>query len=212
MSLTQIEKEIIINSKNIKWQTPLIIACKNGHLEIVEELINNNALLNIKDIKGYNALFHAVNKGHISVIKYLIKTNIDINSLNNNAHNILYFASSLLIEESIQLEILEILLDSNIKNLINIPCFNNWTPIMIGANNGRLLICKKLLEFNADVNMIHGGGNNAFLIAIQENNIDIVNLMKPYCNDIGQKDNIGNNVLHYACNHNNIDFIKDLLK
>ena len=63
--------EILLNAnanpnicENKKNKSPLMIACQNGNVEIVQTFIHNEVDLNLKDIDGKTALEWAVEKGH----------------------------------------------------------------------------------------------------------------------------------------------------
>ncbi len=71
-----------ISYVNLNKQNAFMIACKNGHLDIVK-MYNDNWLkrnANIRDIDRRNALTLAVIGGHTEVVEYLAnKTEVDIN-------------------------------------------------------------------------------------------------------------------------------------
>ena len=50
---------------------PLHYACKDGHLTIVEYLIDKGAQIEVVDEENYTPLHYACAKGHLDVIKYL---------------------------------------------------------------------------------------------------------------------------------------------
>lgn len=53
--------------------TPLIMAAANGHFDIVEYLIENEAKILAKDKYRRNALVLAVMNGHVKITSYLLK-------------------------------------------------------------------------------------------------------------------------------------------
>ena len=68
--------------------TPLIAASAQGHIKIVELLIENNADINATDNNEYNALWYALKNNHLEVAKLLIKKGILINEKILNESNI----------------------------------------------------------------------------------------------------------------------------
>ena len=57
------------------------VAAKNGHKDVVEPLLKNNANNNIKDFGGNSPLHHAVGNDYIDVAKIFQKkeASVDIN-------------------------------------------------------------------------------------------------------------------------------------
>ena len=60
-----------------------IIACENGHFEIVEYLLGQKANVNTKDAHDYTPLHFAVMANSLDIVKLLLKTKIEINALND---------------------------------------------------------------------------------------------------------------------------------
>ena len=62
------------------FETPLMKAAKQGHLEVVKLLIENKADFNYKNFRGENALFLACESGHFEIVKFLIEIGSSVNS------------------------------------------------------------------------------------------------------------------------------------
>jgi Txe/YoeB family toxin of toxin-antitoxin system len=71
----------IVNMRNEKGDTFLIIASNNGNLQAVRALIEYGADLSLEDAKGNNALIIAAEKGHLDVVDELLFRKVNINSL-----------------------------------------------------------------------------------------------------------------------------------
>ena len=54
-------------------QTPLHFAAENGHLSVVEYLVNQKADMNAKDKYNWTPLHYASQNDHLSVVEYLKK-------------------------------------------------------------------------------------------------------------------------------------------
>ena len=59
--------------------TPLDIASREGHLSVVEYLINHGAAVNKADKYGYTPLHVASARGHLSIVEYLINHGAAVN-------------------------------------------------------------------------------------------------------------------------------------
>jgi len=65
--------------------TPLNLAADNGHLSVVEYLVNQTADINSKNYTSFSYNLHlAANNGHLSVVEYLVNQNADINTIGYN--------------------------------------------------------------------------------------------------------------------------------
>ena len=60
------------------------VAAQEGHLNIVEYLVNQKADINAKDKDKWTPLHCAAEKGHLSVVEYLVNQKADINAKNND--------------------------------------------------------------------------------------------------------------------------------
>ena len=61
--------------------TPLHRAAANGHLSVVEYLVNQEADINAKDRYEKTPLHLASSNGHLSVVEYLVNQEADINAI-----------------------------------------------------------------------------------------------------------------------------------
>ena len=67
------------NGENNKGFTPLMCACLNGHLKVVEFLLEKNANTTLRNDLGETALLLATNTEHLNIVRRLL----DINKRNN---------------------------------------------------------------------------------------------------------------------------------
>jgi len=63
--------------------TLLHLASDNGHLSVVEYLVNQKADINAKTIDSWTSLHFAAENGHLSVVEYLVNQRADINAKDN---------------------------------------------------------------------------------------------------------------------------------
>ena len=80
------ENDLITNNDplNPKCLYPLHFAAENGHLNVVEYLLNQKADINAKDSDDSTPLHRASENGHLSVVEYLVNQNADINAKDNS--------------------------------------------------------------------------------------------------------------------------------
>ncbi len=65
------------NKKDACGNTPLCIACKNGHRDVVVHLLSNGAWVHFTDDKGKPPIFYAILNGCFEIFEYLIKKGAD---------------------------------------------------------------------------------------------------------------------------------------
>lgn len=64
----------LLDSRNNDGQTPLHLACQEGHLDVVRILISYGASLQLRDNEGRTPLDSAA--GHEHVLEYLASLNV----------------------------------------------------------------------------------------------------------------------------------------
>lgn len=74
----------LINQRDVDRYTPLFVAAKAGHLEVVKFLFNKGAHINIQGKFGSTPLFWAVQNSHLDVAKWLLQCGADTNLKCNN--------------------------------------------------------------------------------------------------------------------------------
>ncbi|XP_067391664.1 CARD- and ANK-domain containing inflammasome adapter protein-like [Emydura macquarii macquarii] len=91
--LEKVLKENDINAVNTSNETRLHIAAANGHVAIIEYLINKGAKLDVKDKKGRTPLHRAAEKGQDDAVKVLLKAGAYIYGLDKEAKSPLHLAA-----------------------------------------------------------------------------------------------------------------------
>uniref|UniRef100_A0A8C8SU28 Ankyrin repeat protein n=1 Tax=Pelusios castaneus TaxID=367368 RepID=A0A8C8SU28_9SAUR len=90
--LEKVLKENDINAVNSSNETLLHIAAANGHVAIIEYLINKGAKLEVKDKKGRTPLHRAAEKGQDDAVKVLLQAGAYIYGLDKDAKTPLHLA------------------------------------------------------------------------------------------------------------------------
>uniref|UniRef100_A0A803VZU1 Ankyrin repeat and sterile alpha motif domain containing 1A n=1 Tax=Ficedula albicollis TaxID=59894 RepID=A0A803VZU1_FICAL len=127
---------------------PLHHAALNGHKDVVEVLLRNDALTNVADCKGCYPLHLAAWKGDADIVKLLIHqgpSHTKVNEQNNDNETALHCAAQHGHTEVVKV-LLEELTDPTMRN-------NKFeTPLDLAALYGRLEVVKMLL--NAHPNLL----------------------------------------------------------
>ena len=62
--------------------TPLIIACSEGYLKVVNKLIAAGAKIDDQNANGWTPLIYAAYFGHLAVVQLLLEHNAKVNETN----------------------------------------------------------------------------------------------------------------------------------
>ena len=78
-----IDTEANVDVQDKQRRTALMLASKNGHLDIVKTLVNAGAALNLQGNEGgyggNTALMYACRHGHLEVVKILVNAGTNLN-------------------------------------------------------------------------------------------------------------------------------------
>lgn len=74
--------------------TALIVASREGAIDVVRDLLANRVNLNLRNNDGNNALWFACFQNNISLIRLLINAGIDLDNQNDNGVTVLMYAAS----------------------------------------------------------------------------------------------------------------------
>ncbi|KAF6018926.1 FEM1C [Bugula neritina] len=137
-----------------KGATPLVMATKNGHYEVVQFLIEHcgadvelvgSVTFDGETIDGAPPLWCAAAAGHLDIVKFLIQHNANVNNTTVTNSTPLRAACF-----DGHFEIVKYLVERNAD--IEIANRHGHTCLMISCYKGHLDIVKYLLDTGADVN------------------------------------------------------------
>jgi ankyrin repeat protein len=180
----------LVKQRNQNYETPLILAAKYGHLEIVRLLISRRADINAQDKNGWAPL-HYTSWSNSDVAKYLISKGADINLRSTVGESPLFEYINMGNQEMAEFLITQGA-DINIKNN------RGETPLHRAAGEGNKKMVDLLLSRDADVNAITHYNFTPLHIAAVFGHKETVESLIGYGARLNIKSNDGGTPLHFA--------------
>lgn len=84
-----------VHVRNEDRQTPLLLAVRRGHKDMVRLLLDHGADIEVSDKDGYTALLLAVQHGHKELVRLLLKREAEIEATDEQGQTALIIAASL---------------------------------------------------------------------------------------------------------------------
>ena len=193
------------NGRDKDGFTPLGVATKKGHLDVVKELIARGADINAKASNGYTALFYAARNGDLDIVKELIAKGADVNAKDKYGVTIL-ISTVYKRRLAIVKELVTHGADVNAKNK------SGKTALYQAADNEDLDIMKVLMDSGARVNKKYFMVNNLLHTLAAKGRWDIIILLSTRGMDINGKTLAGSTVLYVAVRNGKLDIVKKLIK
>ncbi len=226
MKLTKrlIEKGAKVNQvDNLKNNILMYSVQKDNNLDLTKYLVTTGINLNQKNTLGKNALLISGENKAIKTLNFLISCGMDVNATNNDGETLLFLATRwnnenftrYLLEKDINVSILSNkgyrasqYADGDLAEIIE----NYWTDTLISAlHDGDFNLFKKAYELGADYTYKDKELNNIYLIAVMNNNIDIVSYLLGRGFRINYTNYAGNSALHIAIYNGNTNIGKLLI-
>uniref|UniRef100_A0A3Q0QSR1 Ankyrin repeat and sterile alpha motif domain containing 1A n=1 Tax=Amphilophus citrinellus TaxID=61819 RepID=A0A3Q0QSR1_AMPCI len=205
-SLLSIWRGPNVNCVDSTGYTPLHHAALNGHSEVVEVLLRNEALTNIADNKGCYPLHLAAWKGDEHIVKLLIHqgpSHPKLNEQNNDNETPLHCAAQYGHSRVVRL-LLEELTDPTMRN-------NKFeTPLDLAALYGRLAVVKLLLSAHPNLLSCNTKKHTPLHLASRNGHLPVVEVLLDAGMDINYETEKGS-ALHEAALFGKTDVVQKLL-
>ncbi|XP_016112962.1 ankyrin repeat and SAM domain-containing protein 1A-like [Sinocyclocheilus grahami] len=195
-----------VNCVDSTGYTPLHHAALNGHSEVVEVLLRNEALTNIADNKGCYPLHLAAWKGDQRIVKLLIHqgpSHPKLNEQNNDNETPLHCAAQYGHTQVVQL-LLEELTDPTMRN-------NKFeTPLDLAALYGRLEVVKLLLSAHPNLLSSNTKKHTPLHLASRNGHLAVVEVLLAAGVDLNYQTEKGS-ALHEAALFGKTEVVQKLL-
>ena len=207
--LEQVEEDIDVQEQTY-GQTPLMYACRKGHIEVVNELLKLGASINLVSALGRTALLEAIAQDHEDIVSALLEQNkLDLNAINLKDHN----RSALMTAANLgHFSIVARLLEYNVD--VNQQDSGGLTALSLACIKRSYLTVKLLLEKKGiDVNSVeYITGRSVLHFAAVINDSSIVKLLLQHGADPALKDRQGGTAMLRAVDRGSYEVIETILR
>lgn len=207
------------------WKTTLHLAAENGHVKVVQMLLEKQVNVYCQDKIGRTALHLAALNGHESVVGSLVAKHDNLDVKDHCGSTALHIAcdhghtgvvrklvenqASLHVQNSSGLSplhlaaaggcesVVQLLLDMRIDG--HVKDHSGRTPLHHAADKGHKAIVKTLLEMGADIDTQDMSGQTALHVATEKGQEDVVRTLLVANANVDTQDRAGLTALHLAC-------------
>ena len=199
--------EAIVNfiGEYYNYESPLLLACKMGHLALAQLLRQNKANINSQTNRSFTPLMGAVYKVQIHILEWLIAQGVRMNYRMTENASALHFAIF-----TGSMPIVKLLVENG--SLLNLHLTNSYTALHIAVQEQHLNILDYLLHKGAlpDVTLNHGV--TPLMKAVQSKNMALVECLIKYGACVNKCDNDINTPLSVAVTENSLDMVRYLIE
>ena len=191
-------------------QTPLMYACRRGHLEAAETLLDLGANVNRRSSKGQTPLFEAIAHNKLTIIKNLLAHDgLDINEINLKNLN---RSALILATRKGNTEMVQAILERPDVS-INQTDSKGYSALSLAAYSGNEIIVKLILaRLEVDLNaQEYSGGRSALILAAEQNESRTVELLLQHNADALLQDTQGRTALMRAAEEGCMAVIRVML-
>lgn len=207
-------------------QTPLMYACRKGHVEVARQLLRLGASQRKGSTKGRTALFEAI-LGHHSggnatvtkkaskhnqIVELLVKEmpgDLDINLVNSQERNRTALMTAAYLGH---FEMVEILLRHQGIN-VDLQDDNGMTALYLAAREDHYKIAELLLNVEASIDVVdYHAGRSPLRCAAERNHVETVGLLLECGADPALKDREGGTAMLRAVNRGAKSALKEMMK
>ncbi|XP_031632810.1 26S proteasome non-ATPase regulatory subunit 10-like isoform X5 [Contarinia nasturtii] len=188
--------------------TPLLLATKNGNIELVQYLTEYGADVNVEvnGIVASRPLHYAAVRAYADIVKCLIKNGAEVNDEDENKQTALHWA--IISNGYAKTEIVKYL----VSHRANVQAENIWqeTPLHSAADKGDIEIVKYLVNHGANVHAVNIWQETPLHSAASNGHTETVKFLVEHGANINVKDNSQHTPHYYANKNGHIDVINYL--
>ena len=161
-----VEYGVNVDFQNIEGETPLIIASREGHVDVVTFLVEHGANLNLQCRLGNTALMTACLYKERDVVTFLVEhgANVNLQSKDGTTALFLFLCGIPMYSDDNYCNVLSSLIENGAD--VNACTHDNQTPLMMASRNGHVNAVALLVEHGANMDIQNEDGNTALHYAV----------------------------------------------
>ncbi|XP_046567997.1 ankyrin repeat and KH domain-containing protein mask-like [Haliotis rubra] len=195
-----------INSRANDNKTPVMVAGRRGHRDVVELFVKRGANLSLTDRSRSNILHYACAGGHVEVTKYILSQNtVDINSRRNDNRTPVMIAG-----RWGHRDVVELLVDHRAN--LSLRDVHGYNILHLGSHGEYVEVLKYVLSQDTeDINSRANDNKTPVMVAGERGHRDVVELFVKRGANLSLTDRSRSNILHYACAGGHVEVTKYIL-
>jgi len=226
-----LHSDLDVNSEDENGSSLLHDAAFNGHVNVMEFLIDHGADVEAENAIGKTPLFMLATMGHTEAMRWLVnEKGASVEARDNNGRTPIFSANDKGNVESIKYLKEELRASIHVRDsaglspmdyaagcgqVENIKCLaqlganvnakrsNGQTPMFSAAASGKVEVIKCLVDLGADVNAIDNDGTTPMFMAAQAGQPESIICLKELGADINASDSVGMTPIFMAAGHGN---------
>ena len=164
--------------------SPLLLAIKNGYLNIVKILVksgSNPFPETSKDTLQYLPINYACKFGDYKILEYLLSNESSKNLMKMlvNQRDVEGLLPLHVVSRAGHYKLIELLIQYGAE-VNKLDGFNKWTPIFYSASEGHVKTTQELIKYGAKLNVVDGDGFNVLYYSVLEGHIEVINELLSY--------------------------------
>ena len=206
---TLVKHKANVNAKTNRGDTPLTLAVRNKHDNVVHALLSDSGcLVDAKGQDGYTALHYSCTDGHVDIVKILVshKANVNARTDSDIPDTPLTLAAKYKHDNVVH----ALLSDS--QCLVDAKGQDGYTALHYSCRYDYVDIVWTLVKHKANVNARTDSGDTPLTLAARHKHDNIVHalLSDSQCL-VDAKGWDGYTVLHYSCRYGHVDRVRTLV-
>ena len=196
-----------VNARTDSGDTPLILATRNKHDNVVHALLSDSqCLVDAKGQDGYTALQYSCKYGYVDIVKALVKHKANVNFRTDRGDTPLTLAAINKHDNVVH----ALLSDS--QCLVDAKGQDGYTALQYSCKYGYVDIVKALVKHKANVNFWTDRGDTPLTLAAINKHDNVVHALSDYnCEILAKDKDAYTALLHSSCERGYVGIVMTLL-
>lgn len=187
------ELGVDLSLRNRFGSLPIEVAAENGHIEIVDKLLDALPISDFSNVDDAIDALHSASKGgQLDMVKHLLDAGVNIEGLGKTGTTVLMEAC-----ERGDSSFVRYLVENGAK--IDAITGEGQTVAMFACNGGNLEVVRYLHYLGADLNASMANRQTAIMFACQQANFDVLDFLHENGADLNGATLDGKTVVMFAC-------------